>query len=40
MAPLRNLAISVHRLVGASNIASALRAAMRDPNIARTLTQL
>jgi len=40
MASLRNLAISVHRLAGATNIAAALRAAMRDPDIARTLTRL
>ena len=40
MATLRNLAISVHRLAGASNIAAALRGAMRDPNIAHTLTRL
>jgi len=40
MASLRNLAISVHRLAGATNIAAALRTAMRDPDIARTLTRL
>ena len=40
MASLRNLAISIHRLAGATNIAKATRAAMRDPNIARTLTRL
>ena len=40
MATLRNLAISAHKLAGASNIAAALRAAMRDPNIARTLTRI
>ena len=36
MATFRNLAISIHRLAGAANIAKALRAAL-DPTIARTL---
>lgn len=40
MASLRNLAISIHRLAGATNITAALRAAMRDPRIARKLTGL
>jgi predicted transposase YbfD/YdcC len=40
MATLRNLAISIHRLAGTTNITSALRAAMRDPRIARNLTGL
>lgn len=38
MATIRNLAISVHRLAGANNIAHALRAAMRNPRIAQQLT--
>lgn len=37
MATLRNLAISLHRLAGAANIAKALRAAALNPNIAHTL---
>ncbi|WP_413542036.1 transposase [Arthrobacter sp. VKM Ac-2550] len=40
MASLRNLAISIHRLAGATNITAALRTAMRDPKIARKLTGL
>ena len=40
MATLRNLAISIHRLAGTTNITSALRAAMRNPRIARNLTGL
>lgn len=40
MAALRNLAISVHRFAGATNIAYATRAAMREPEIARHLTGL
>lgn len=38
MATLRNLAISLHRIAGATNIAKALRAATHDPNIAHALT--
>lgn len=42
MATIRNLAISLHRLNGATNIAQALRIAMciamHDPKIAHTLT--
>ena len=37
MASIRNLAISIHRLTGATNIAKALRAAMRNPKIAGQL---
>ena len=37
MASIRNLAISIHRLAGATNIAKALRAAMRNPKIAGQL---
>ena len=37
MATFRNLAISIHRLAGAANIAKALRAAALDPTIAHTL---
>lgn len=33
-------AISIHRLAGATNIAQALRTAMRNPNIAHQLTGL
>lgn len=40
MATLRNLAISIHRFTGATNIAQALRAAARNPRIARNLTGL
>lgn len=40
MATVRNLAISLHRLTGATNIAKALRTAMRNPQIARQLTGL
>lgn len=40
MATIRNLAISIHRLTGATNIAAALRTAARDPRIARNLTGL
>jgi predicted transposase YbfD/YdcC len=40
MAAIRNLAISIHRLAGATNIAHATRAAMREPEIARHLTGL
>lgn len=38
MATLRNLAISLHRLNGATNTAQALRTAMLNPKIAHTLT--
>jgi hypothetical protein len=34
MASVRNLAISIHRLTGAPNIAKALRNEMRNSNIA------
>ena len=37
MAPFRNLAIGIHRLPGAANIAKALRAGALDPTTARTL---
>ncbi len=40
MAALRNLAISIHRFAGATSIAHATRAAMRDPETARQLTGL
>lgn len=40
MVALRNLAISIHRLAGATSIAHATRAAMREPEIARHLTGL
>jgi predicted transposase YbfD/YdcC len=40
MASIRNLAISIHRLTGATNIAKALRTAMRNPEIARQFTGL
>lgn len=40
MAAIRNLAISIHRLHGATSIAAATRAAMRDPEHARHLTGL
>lgn len=40
MATLRNFAISLHRLTGATNIAKATRHAMRNPETARTLTGL
>ncbi len=40
MATLRNLAISIHRLAGATNTAQALRTAARDPRIARNLIGL
>ncbi|MGN6197282.1 ISAs1 family transposase [Humibacter sp.] len=40
MAVLRNLAISIHRAAGATNIAAATRAAMRNPDTARHLTGL
>lgn len=40
MAALRNLAISIHRLTGATNIAKATRTAMRNPEHARQLTGL
>lgn len=40
MAAIRNLAISIHRLAGATNIAAALRHAARDPETARHLTGL
>lgn len=40
MAAIRNLAISIHRLAGATNIAAATRHAMRNPEHARTLTGL
>lgn len=40
MAALRNLAISIHRLAGATSIAHATRAAMREPEIARHLAGL
>lgn len=38
MATIRNLAISVHRFAGATNIAKALRAANRNPEIVHQLT--
>ena len=37
MASIRNLAISIHRLTGATNIAKALRSGIRNPNIAQQL---
>lgn len=40
MATIRNLAISIHRLTGATNIAKATRTAMRNPEHARQLTGL
>lgn len=40
MATLRNLAISIHRLAGATNIAAATRTAMRNPEHTRQLTGL
>lgn len=40
MVALRNLAISIHRLHGATNIAKATRAGTRDPETARALTGL
>lgn len=40
MATIRNLAITIHRLAGATNIAAATRAAMRNPETARHLTGL
>ncbi|MHB1235367.1 MAG: ISAs1 family transposase [Microbacteriaceae bacterium] len=40
MASIRNLAISIHRLTGATNIAAALRHTMRNPTIAHQLTRL
>lgn len=40
MAAIRNLAISIHRLTGATSIAAATRAAMREPELARHLTGL
>lgn len=40
MASIRNLAISIHRLAGATNIAAALRHTMRNPTIAHQLTGL
>ncbi len=40
MATLRNLAISIHRLTGATNIAKATRTAMRNPEIGRHITGL
>ncbi|TAM66248.1 MAG: ISAs1 family transposase [Microbacteriaceae bacterium] len=40
MAAVRNLAISIHRLAGATSIAHATRATMREPEIARHLTEL
>ena len=40
MATIRNLAISIHRLTGVTNIAKATRAINRDPEIARRLTGL
>ena len=40
MASIRNLAISIHRLTGATNIAAALRHTMRNPTIAHQLTGL
>ena len=40
MACVRNLAISIHRLAGASNIAKSLCSAARHPNIARQRTGL
>jgi len=38
MATLRNFAISLHRLNGATNTVHALRTAMLNPTIAHTLT--
>jgi hypothetical protein len=38
MAILRNLAISLHRLNGATNIAQVLRTAMLNPRITHVLT--
>ena len=40
MAPLRNLAISIHRLAGQPNITAALRHYGRDPQLAAELTGL
>lgn len=40
MVALRNLAISIHRIAGATNIAAATRAAMRNPEHPRQLTGL
>jgi len=40
MAALRNLAISIHRLHGHTNIAAATRTAMRNPEHTRQLTRL
>jgi predicted transposase YbfD/YdcC len=40
MAAIRNLAISIHRFAGATNIAKATRTAMRDPEHTRQLTGL
>jgi hypothetical protein len=37
MATLRNLAISLHRLNGATNIAKAFRTVALNPNIAHAL---
>ena len=39
MATVRNLAISIHRLAGATNIAKATRTALRDPKIALQLSR-
>lgn len=40
MATIRNLAISLHRLAGATNITAALRNANTHPDIVRTITGL
>lgn len=40
MATIRNLAISLHRLAGATNIAAALRDAATHPETLRTITRL
>ncbi|WP_156892027.1 transposase, partial [Gulosibacter molinativorax] len=40
MATIRNLAITVHRLAGATNITAALRHAGTRPNTIRTITGL
>lgn len=40
MASLRNLVLALHRLTGSPSIAKAMRAAGRDPQIARNLTGL
>ena len=40
MVAIRNLAISIHRLTGATSIAAATRHAMRNPDHAHHLTGL